>query len=91
MNLFGFNISTGYLIAAAIALFLLVTAGLYSLGHHNGYVAGGLQCQVDQAAAQKVADDKAKLDNERIDHETPYTGSRDARINWLLDNARRSK
>ncbi len=78
-----------YLIA--IAAGFVIIFGSYSMGKYVGNIEGSSTCQISHADEQKKVDDKAKTESERIDRATPYTGSRDTRFNWLLDNARSSQ
>lgn len=85
-KLWGANII--YWITGVITLLVVSNLISYDLGHYFGVEDGKAKVEVAQLTEQKKTDDKHHKDFEKVDHETPYTASRDDRFKWLLNNAR---
>lgn len=86
MKLWGANIA--YWVAGVVVLLIVSNMASFNIGQWVGRKDGAAKATVTQLTEQKKTDDKVRTDFERVDHETPYTGSRDDRFKWLLDNAR---
>ena len=81
--------SVWYWAAGVVTLLIVSNLFSYNIGYLLGKQDGKAKVELTQATEQKKTDDKVRIDFERVDYETPYTGSRDDRFEWLLDNARR--
>lgn len=85
IKLWGANII--YWVIGVVTLLVVSNLFSYNLGRYFGVEVGKAKVELTQATEQKKADDKHHKDFEKVDHETPYTASRDDRFKWLLQNA----
>lgn len=86
IKLWGANII--YWIIGVVALLITSNLVSFNLGQWIGRGDGAAKVTNTQLTEQKKNDDKHHKDFEKVDHETPYTASRDDRFKWLFDNAR---